>query len=95
MMMMMMMYWILGRKPDLSIENKLLIYKTILKPIQTSSISLWSTASNSNIAILQRYQNKVLKTIVNAPWYISNRIVHTDLKIPTIREEMTKCSIKY
>jgi len=29
------MYWILGRKLELSKENKLLIYKTILKPIWT------------------------------------------------------------
>jgi len=60
------MYWIL-KKTELSIENKLLIYKTILKPIWTYGIPLWGTASNSNIEILQRYQNKVLRAIVNAP----------------------------
>jgi len=27
------MYWIIGRKSQLSLENKLLIYRTILKPI--------------------------------------------------------------
>jgi hypothetical protein len=89
------MYWILGRKSELSIENKLLIYKIILKPIWTCGITLCGTASNSNIAALQRYQNKVLRTIVNAPWYIPKQILHTDLKIPTIREEATKFSFKY
>jgi hypothetical protein len=89
------MYWILGRKSELSIENKLLIYKTILKPIWTYGIALWGTASNSNIAIIQRYQNKVLRTIINTPWYIPNKILHTDLKVPTIREEITKFSVKY
>jgi hypothetical protein len=89
------MYWILGRKSELSIENKLLKYKTILKPIWTYGIPFWGTASNSNIEILQRYQNKVLRTTVNAPWYIPNKILHTDVKIPTIREEMTKFSVKY
>ena len=53
------------------------------------------TASNSNIEILQRYQNKVLRATVNAPWYISNKVLHADLKVPTIREEITKSSIKY
>ena len=47
------MYWILGRKSELSIENTLLIYKTILKPIWTYGITLWSTAINSNIEILK------------------------------------------
>jgi len=54
------MYWILERKSDLSIENKLLIYRTILKPIWTYGIPLRVTASNSNIELLQRYQTKVL-----------------------------------
>jgi hypothetical protein len=75
------MYWILGRLSELSIENKLLIHKTILKPIWTNGIPLWGTASNSNIEILQRYQNIVLRATVNAPWYISNKVLHTDLTL--------------
>jgi hypothetical protein len=47
------MYWILGRKSELSIENKLLIYKTILKPIWTYGIPLWGTASNSDTETLE------------------------------------------
>lgn len=89
------LYWIIGRKSKLSTENKLLIYKTILKPIWTYGISLWGSASNSHLEILQRFQNKVLRAIVNAPWYVPNTILHTDFKITTIREEITKSSSKY
>jgi len=32
---------------------------------------------------------------VNAPWYISNKVIHADLKVPTIREEVTKFIVKY
>ena len=67
-------YWIIGRKSKLSLENKLLIHKTILKPIWTYGIPLWGTASNFNIEILQRFQNKVLRSIVNAPRYVPNTI---------------------
>jgi hypothetical protein len=45
------MHWLLGRS-TLSIENKLLLYKAVLKPIWTCGIQLWGTASNSNIEIL-------------------------------------------
>jgi hypothetical protein len=62
-------------------------------PIWTYSIELWGTASKSNIEILQRYKNKVLRPIVNAPWCISSKVLHTDLKVPTIREEITKFSV--
>jgi hypothetical protein len=88
-------YRILGRRSELSIENKLLIYKTILKPIWTYGIPLWGTASNSNSEILQRHQNKVLRAIVNAPCYISNKVIHAELKVPTVREDMTKFIVKY
>jgi len=80
----------MGRHSQMSIENKLLLYKTILRPIWTYGIPLWGMASQSNITTLQRFQNKVLRTTVNAPWYIPNRVLHTDLLISTVREEVTK-----
>jgi hypothetical protein len=89
------MYWIIERKSKLSLENKLLIYKTILKPIWTYGIPLWGTASNSNIEILQRFQNKVLISIVNAPWYVPNILLHTNLQISTVKAEITNFSTKY
>jgi len=89
------MYWSIGRKSMLSLENKLLIYKTILKPIWTYGIPLWCTASNFNIEILQRFENKAFRLNVNAPWYILNTILHTDLQIPTVKAEITNFSTKY
>jgi hypothetical protein len=32
--------------------------------------------------------------VVNAPWYVPNKLLHTELKIPTIREKITKFIIK-
>ena len=54
------MYWLLGPRSQLSLNNKLLLYKTILKPIWTYGIQLWGTASYSNIDIIQKYQSKTL-----------------------------------
>jgi hypothetical protein len=61
------MYWLLGRKSKLSTSNKLLLYKTILKPIWTYGIQHWGTASTSNVEILERFQSKALRMIVDAP----------------------------
>jgi hypothetical protein len=36
------MSWLLGRKSKLSTENKLLLYKCIMKPIWTYSVELWA-----------------------------------------------------
>jgi hypothetical protein len=89
------MYWILGIKSELSLADKLLLYKTILKPIWTYGITLWDTACHSNIEILQRFHNKVLRTLVNAPWYIPNSLLHTDLQMSTVRDEIMKFSTNY
>ena len=78
--------WLIGRHSPLSLENKILIYKTVLKPVWTYGIELWGCASNSNIEILQRYQSKLLRTITNAPWYVTNHTLHSDLHIPYVRE---------
>jgi hypothetical protein len=41
--------------------------QTILKPIWTYGIQLWGVASISNTEILERFQSKVLRMIVDAP----------------------------
>jgi uncharacterized protein YeeX (DUF496 family) len=54
------------------------------------SIQLWGCASDSNIQMIQRYQNKVLKCIVNAPWYVRNSGLHRDLGIETVTDIIDK-----
>jgi hypothetical protein len=46
-------------------NNNILIYKAILKQIWTYGIQMWGTASTSNIEILDRFQSKVLPTILD------------------------------
>lgn len=89
------LYWLIGKKSELSLENKILTYKAILKPIWTYGIQLWGTASLSNIEILQRFQNKVLRVIVNAPWYVPNYIIQRDLRINSVPEEIQNYHRKY
>jgi hypothetical protein len=38
------MYWLLGRKSKLSLPNKLLLYKCVLKPVWTYGIQRYATA---------------------------------------------------
>jgi hypothetical protein len=86
------MYWLLGRSSRLSLPNKLLLYKSILKPIWTYGIHLWGTASTSNIEILERFQSKALSIIVDAPWYVPNNHIRWDLQMPSVKEEICRSS---
>jgi hypothetical protein len=49
----------------------------------------------SNTKIIQRLQSKVLRTITNAPWYVSNYTLHNDLQILFITEEIKRYSTVY
>ena len=89
------MYWLTSRKSKLSIENKLKIYKTIIKPIWTYGIPLWGTAVMSHINKLESLQSKILRTIVNAQWYVRNEDIRKDLKIPIVKEEISMYAEKY
>ena len=88
-------HWLTSRKSKLSIENKLKIYKTIIKPIWTYGIPLWGTAAMSHINKIEVIQAKILRTIVNGPWYVRNEDIRRDLGIPTVKEEISRYPEKY
>jgi len=83
------LYWLIGRKSPLSLENKLFLYKTIIKPIWTYGIEIWGCASKSSQAILQETQSTILRMMTDVPWYVTNLTLHDDLQIPFIRDVIT------
>jgi len=56
------------------------------------AMQLWGRTSNSNIEILQRFQNIILRIIVDAPWYVTNDSLHQDLNV---RDEIRRYSRRY
>jgi hypothetical protein len=80
---------------SLSVLLNILIYKAILKPIWTYGIQPGGTTSNSSIEILERFQSRVFRLIVNAPWCVSNSVIRKDLQIPTVKEEISHFSSLY
>ena len=92
-------YWLIGRCSYLSTQNKITLYKTVIKPVWTYGIQLCGTASNSNIEILQRFQSKTLRSLINAPCYqctyVTNETIHRELKIPTVKYEIYKSRSGY
>lgn len=90
-----LLYWLLGRNSKLSTDNKLLIYKSVLKPLWMYGIQLWGAASDANISMLQRIQNTILRTISNAHWFIKNSEIHQHLNMHTVKEEIRLTAEKY
>jgi len=60
---------------------------------------IWKTndalaRANSNVEIIQRFQNKYLGNIVNTPCYVTNDTLRHDLNLPYVRGEIKKQSEK-
>ena len=70
-----------------TLKVKLLIYKTLLKPIWTYDIQLWGSIKKCNINNIQVFQNLSLHKLSNAPPYVSNLTLHSNLYKKTISEE--------
>ena len=82
-------------KSKLYKENKLKIYKTIEKPIWTYGIPLWGTAAMSRINKIETMQTKILRMIVNIPWYVRNEDIRRDLRIPTVKQVISSYAERY
>jgi hypothetical protein len=54
-----------------------------------------ASASTSNIEILEHFQSKSFRMIVDAPWYVLNTGIRRDLQIPTVKEEIRRYSSQY
>ena len=51
---------------------------------------LWGCTSASNLKIIQTFQNKVLRTIVNVPLFVHTADLHRDLGIDKVSKEILK-----
>lgn len=78
------LYWLLGRNTKTSTFNKLLVYNQVLKPVWSYGIQLWGCTSKSNVEIIQRFQNKALRSIMNVPWYVRNSDLQRDIGIDPV-----------
>ena len=72
--------------PDspLTLDTKRLVYLSLIRPIWSYSCGLWGCAAASHIKKIQVTQNRVLRMITGAPWYVRNSRLHTDLDIPQV-----------
>jgi hypothetical protein len=59
--------WLKGKKSHLATENKVLIYKAVIKPIWSYRTELSGCTSKPNIVIMQRSQSKILRAIAAHP----------------------------
>lgn len=89
------LYSLLNHRSKLNTKTKLTLYKVFLRSVLTYGITTWCTLSKTNLGMIQRYQNKILKIIANAPRWAFTRVLHRDFQIETVYDFVTKLNTKY
>ncbi|KAL4084515.1 hypothetical protein QTP88_027930 [Uroleucon formosanum] len=87
-----MLYPVLNKKSSIQKKCSLLIYKQILRPILTYACPVWGICATTHIRKIQIFQNKVLRIIANAPWFIRNVNLHKDLQVQEIVDHIKTSS---
>jgi len=85
----------MGRRSALSTQNKLVLYKQILKPVSTYGMQLWGCTKPSNTAIIEIFQNQVFRNIVDASWYVRNADLRRDLEMEMVTAEIRRFARKH
>jgi len=83
-------YWIIGRRSALSMNNKLILNKPIFIPVCTYGIQVWGGTNSNKTDIIQRCQNKVIRNFVVAPCYIRDTDHRTHLQMDMVTNEIRK-----
>lgn len=89
------MLWLIGRQSKLKLDNKLLLYKSMIRPIWAYGCQLWACAAKSNIRQIEITQNLILRQISNARWYESNSDIRAELGIESIETYISRMYNNY
>lgn len=68
-----------------SIQNKLLLYKSKIRPIITYASPVWATGNTKR---LETFQNASLRRFTKSPWFVRNNIINSDTNIPPLKKHM-------
>jgi hypothetical protein len=77
---------LLARDSPLTIPNKILLYKLLLRSTITYAAPVWSTTSQTNYRRPQVYQSKCLRVIGDFPWRTPISNLHAHLQMIPIHQ---------
>lgn len=89
------LYSLINRRSKLNIRNKVLIFKSVFRPIMLYGAPAWSSCAATHRKSLQVTQNKLLKIIYNKPICYSTKKLHDETKIKPISDVIDQLSVKF
>lgn len=89
------LYPLIGRKSKLNVESKVLLYKTIFRPVLSYAAPVWRKSAKTNLKRLQVSQNKLLKLCLKARMRKPTSEVHEETGVEMMIEHLDKISTNF
>ncbi|KAJ4431545.1 hypothetical protein ANN_20144 [Periplaneta americana] len=80
------LYPLLNKKSSLKLQNCMLLYTSLLRPLLLYACPVREGAALSEIEHIQSFQNEVLRISLNSPWFVRNGQLHRETGIDTIKQ---------
>ncbi|GFU76580.1 RNA-directed DNA polymerase from mobile element jockey [Trichonephila clavipes] len=72
---------LISRRSKLAIRHKVLLYKSIIRPVMCYGSQIFGSAGMCHLKKLHTLTNSFLRQLVNAQWFVRNEVIYRDLKI--------------
>ncbi|CRK90404.1 CLUMA_CG004194, isoform A [Clunio marinus] len=90
------LYCLFRKNNSVSFHAKLTAYKTLIRPIMTYACPIFSNCPDVHFKRLQIQQNKLLRMVLNAPFFTRTTDLHKEANdIPTIRQFVDKLTKQF
>ena len=73
------LYPLVGWNSSLNQDTKIMICKLYIRPILSYAAPAWATVSPEIIQALQGMENRILRMIVQAPWFVRNSTLRKEI----------------
>lgn len=91
-----LLYPLLCGNSALSIDTKCLLYKMLIRSVYLYGSNVYFPyISDYQAGRLQIVQNKILRRIANAPWFVKNVQIHRELGVPDVVHYMTQLLLNF
>lgn len=89
------LYPLINRKSKISTQNKLILFKSIFRPIFSYASPVWGNCAATHIKKIQLHQNKILKMMLNLPRRTPTSVLHEIAAIESFSDYAARMQLSF
>lgn len=90
-----LLYPLINRKSKMNKANKLILYKSVFRPVISFGCPIWNVCAHTHLNKLQNIQNKILKIMLNRPFFYRTNTLHKETNLLYLKAYFQKLAEKF